>query len=299
MPTALAVRRGFAGVTIAIAFAGVYLTLASPSTNATEHVTGTWTANYSLVCSASLSQEADLITGSVECGSRVMLEVEGTFDPGARTFSLVGEFIGVMVQIEGVMSGDGISVTGTVFASPLVIDGEFFGIRDRDPDSNNVAGLWLLSVRVFAGHCLIDLGQQGDDVEGEIRCTDGPSGAFNGVFGSDEGELTLNGSIGDFEPVEFRFRISDDGSTFHGTWRLLPDGPGGIMDGERVMALLGDANCDGLVEAADAALVLQSSAGLLGSVACQDAADVNSDGTVGSLDAVLILQFTTGLLDSL
>ena len=61
----------------------------------------------------------------------------------------------------------------------------------------------------------------------------------------------------------------------------------------------GDASCDGTVDSIDAALILQFSAGLLGSLACQEFADVNSDGTVNSIDAALILQFTAGLLDSL
>ena len=97
--------------------------------------------------------------------------------------------------------------------------------------------------------------------------------------------------------LEMRLSIADDGTTFDGVWRLLPYGPGGIMDGMRVMN--GDASCDGSVDAVDAALVLQFSAGILGSVPCADGADVNSDGDITSVDAALILQFTAGLLDSL
>ena len=62
---------------------------------------------------------------------------------------------------------------------------------------------------------------------------------------------------------------------------------------------VGDANCDGSVNAIDAALVLQFNAGLLGSLPCEDAADVNGDGDITSVDAALILQFTAGLLGSL
>ena len=63
--------------------------------------------------------------------------------------------------------------------------------------------------------------------------------------------------------------------------------------------LIGDVNCDGLVNSIDAALVLQFVAALLGSVSCPDAADVNGDADVTSVDAALILQFTAGLLGSL
>ena len=94
------VRRGFV-VAIAIAFAVLSLTSASPTANATEHFTGSWTANYSLACSASLSQEAGSVTGTIECGSGIMLDVEGPFNVGTRSFSLSGEFEGIMVAHPG------------------------------------------------------------------------------------------------------------------------------------------------------------------------------------------------------
>ena len=62
---------------------------------------------------------------------------------------------------------------------------------------------------------------------------------------------------------------------------------------------VGDVNCDGSVNAIDAALFLQFNAGLVGSLPCEDAADVNSDGDITSVDAALILQFTAGLISSL
>ena len=37
-------------------------------------------------------------------------------------------------------------------------------------------------------------------------------------------------------------------------------------------------------------------AGLIGSLACESAADVNGDGSVNSIDAALILQINAGLL---
>ena len=64
-------------------------------------------------------------------------------------------------------------------------------------------------------------------------------------------------------------------------------------------ALTGDVNCDGMVSAVDAALVLQFNAGLSASMPCAEGADVDGDGDITSVDALLILQFTAGLLDSL
>ena len=61
----------------------------------------------------------------------------------------------------------------------------------------------------------------------------------------------------------------------------------------------GDVNCDGIVSSIDAALVLQSNAGLISSLPCEDKADVDGSGGVNPLDALLILQFGAGLLDAL
>ncbi len=63
--------------------------------------------------------------------------------------------------------------------------------------------------------------------------------------------------------------------------------------------LLGDANCNGTVNAIDSALILQISAGLLGELSCSRNADVNASGSTDSIDAALILQFVAGLLPAL
>ncbi|MCI0855945.1 MAG: hypothetical protein J4N98_04590 [Chloroflexi bacterium] len=61
----------------------------------------------------------------------------------------------------------------------------------------------------------------------------------------------------------------------------------------------GDVNGDGGINAIDAALVLQFSAGLLPALPSFDRADVNGDGSVNAIDAALILQFSAGLLTTL
>jgi len=66
-----------------------------------------------------------------------------------------------------------------------------------------------------------------------------------------------------------------------------------------VEAVPGDVDCDGVVNAVDAALVLQFVAGLLDDLPCAENADVNADGDVTAVDAALILQFVAGLIPAL
>jgi hypothetical protein len=66
--------------------------------------------------------------------------------------------------------------------------------------------------------------------------------------------------------------------------------PGGLM---------GDVNCDGMVNAIDAALILQLVAGIIGSVPCPQNADVDENGSINPIDSALILQFTAGLIPGL
>jgi hypothetical protein len=59
--------------------------------------------------------------------------------------------------------------------------------------------------------------------------------------------------------------------------------------------LPGDADCNGVVDPIDAALMLQYEAGLTAGVDCPEDADVNHDGQVNSIDAALTLQKSAGL----
>ncbi|MDZ4278960.1 MAG: dockerin type I domain-containing protein, partial [Dehalococcoidia bacterium] len=72
--------------------------------------------------------------------------------------------------------------------------------------------------------------------------------------------------------------------------RIIVNEPGG---------LIGDVNCDGLINAIDAALILQLGAGIIDELPCPQNADTNEDGMINAVDAALILQFVAGIIDSL
>jgi hypothetical protein len=63
--------------------------------------------------------------------------------------------------------------------------------------------------------------------------------------------------------------------------------------------LPGDANCDGVVNALDAAAVLQYGAGLVNTLPCLPNANASVSGAIDGLDALLILQYAAGLVASL
>ncbi len=62
---------------------------------------------------------------------------------------------------------------------------------------------------------------------------------------------------------------------------------------------VGDASCDETVNAIDAALILQSVAGLLSPLPCEENGDANQNGSVDAIDAALVLQFVAGLVANL
>jgi hypothetical protein len=63
--------------------------------------------------------------------------------------------------------------------------------------------------------------------------------------------------------------------------------------------LIGDVNCDGVIDPVDAQILLQFIAGLIASLPCPQNADVNESGSTNASDAQLILQFNAGIIHNL
>ena len=152
------------------------------------------------------------------------------------------------------------------------------------------------------------LGCSGNDIL--VILTDGAASGVENVC--DASAPTIEGT--------FRPAISlaaFDGESLEGEWRIqvtdLNFGNVGELNRWSLVAdlieptdtpvppdgLVGDANCDGTVNAIDAALILQVAAGLLDSMPCPQNADANQSGDVNAIDAALILQFSAGLISDL
>ena len=124
------------------------------------------------------------------------------------------------------------------------------------------------------------------DITDEPSKEDAPSWSPDGLF------VTFSSDRGDNTDI---YSIGVDGTqlvrlTEHSAWDGRPDW-------QRL--LLGDVSCGDGVTSVDSLLLLQYSAGLVLSLACQDRADVNSDGAANAIDAQLILQFVAGLIVTL
>jgi hypothetical protein len=65
------------------------------------------------------------------------------------------------------------------------------------------------------------------------------------------------------------------------------------------MFVLGDFNCDNVVDSIDAALILQLTAALIQPFHCTGAGDANRDGYTNAIDAALVLQYVAGLISGL
>ena len=68
-----------------------------------------------------------------------------------------------------------------------------------------------------------------------------------------------------------------------------------ILQSRAGSSRLGDANCDANVDSIDALFILQLTAGLIDRLPCPQNADANGDGTTNSVDAALVLQHSAGI----
>ena len=194
----------------------------------------------------------------------------------------VSSLSGVAAIAAGGLTGSGghtcvVATTGGILCWGSNFDGQLgdaLSCTNPCETPSAVAGLGGGSVAVATGYlhtCAVSSA-------GDVWC-----------WGNNESGQVGDGTTSDrSSPVRVSSESSKDGVTATPTPIATPP-----------RAAPGDTNCNGAVDSIDALLILQFVAGLLGSLACAEAADVNGDGSINSIDAAIILQFVAGLLSDL
>jgi hypothetical protein len=285
----------------AVALLSAWLVLPRQPVAAGNPLSGSWDVSYALACSASLAQTGVDVTGTVECGASLSFDVTGTFQTSAGNLSLTGAFAGTQVTIAGSLSDDGHALQGSWSAPPLVDNGPFSAIREGDPTTSDVEGLWLIDVQnIFSSDCRAHIVQSGLQLASTVNCGGGLTGALIGAFDPNAGQISLHGTLGSFGSFEMRLNVGVGGNAFHGVWRIAStNGAAGIMSGQRSTKDCGDVNDDGEVDSVDATLILQRGAGLIDQLLNAPSGDLNADGSVNSIDATIVLQYGAGLVSQL
>ncbi len=236
-------------------------------------------------------------------------------------------------QTDGNLQGQRISASGALLGSPIIISSLYVGgqhaagvafddtlnrylVVFRDTAANNVMGQFVSSTGSLIGvnfylavglesapstpHVAYSAGdrafvivtRQGSDIVGRVLSGDG------GLLGPplviaqsavlDDPTIAYNSRTG-----EFLVAWADERNLSLGVRDIFAR----LVDISPVMP--GDGDCDGNIDAVDAALLLQYAAGLTGPMPCLMAADVNRDSFFDAIDAALILQYVAGLIGTL
>jgi hypothetical protein len=195
------------------------------------------------------------------------------FDPTLNRYLVVFSEIGANNIMAQFVSGSG-ALIGVNFYLAFGLEG--------DPGTPHVA--YSPIDRAF-----LIVSREGGNIVGRLLSGDGgmmvpPLVIASGTALGDP-SLAYNSNTGEFLVV-----WSDDRNASLGEKDIYAR----LLDIARVVP--GDGNCDGSVNAIDAALVLQYTAGLIGSEPCLAAAEVDRDGFLNAVDAALILQYVAGLI---
>lgn len=125
----------------------------------------------------------------------------------------------------------------------------------------------------------------------------------NSETGTDNEQINyVAPATGPYAVRVFLFNPPTTGNTYDIQVSIVQVGlptPTPTPSGPPPVGLVGDANCDGVVNSIDAALVLQLDAGLITNLLICALPDANQNGTINAIDAALILQFSAGLVGNL
>ena len=194
-----------------------------------------------------------------------------------------------------------------------IVDGEVLYRYDVHVEDLPEGGSYVSSAQIFLAYDPAVLALR--KTEGAFDWTvNDKNGTISAVWASDTEQLLKNGEevltlwfakIGDAEKTDVAFTentLGTGSSIGFAANGSVVELEAGTADGSITFdaILYGDANCDGMITAADAALVLRSIVGL-SALTKRGAlnAEVDGDGSVTAADAAAILRYVVGLIREL
>jgi len=239
-------------------------------------------------------------------GSTISDNTSGANGGGIYT-TLTTSMTNATVSGNAAMNGGGVFNSGTLTAASVTI-----ASNTGDGSGGGIAGPGGALVRntILAGNspdnCSGGVGSLGHNLDDGTSCGFGQAtdvtnaGALLEPLGDNGGETQTHA----LAPASPAVDGGDDAACPPIDQRGVARPQGarcdiGAFELGGVPGLPGDANCDGVTNSLDAAIVLQYAAGLVDDLPCLEAADANGDGRVDAIDAALILQYDAGLLDQL
>lgn len=229
-----------------------------------------------------------------------------------------GLILGVLVVLMGLLAGGPEIAAQTVSGPAVLCADDAFEENDTQatagplPSDVGPAGL----ADTPAGFIILGPTYRscpGDEDWFSVPLVRGQEVQIDVVFQHAEGDIDIYlldpGGLG----VASSLSVTDDETitytaAFTGEYALLVEllsDTGAVAGNDYVLAAFrtlgagewGDANCDGNINAIDAALDLQLVAGLVSSLPCEANGDASANGVITAIDALLILQLDAGLIN--
>lgn len=179
-----------------------------------------------LSCTATIAQSDLEFTMDMRCPTLGTGQFTGTINSETGEFSATGDLVGIPIELTGVATADGASISGSWAADLLGLSGTFTGTRAGPattptplptlPAPVDLTGTWRVNFAgVFSGECVSVIQQTGSALESVADCPLIGMVHLQGSLDELTGKATLTGT------VNLHGVSSVDGNTITGTWDAL------------------------------------------------------------------------------
>jgi hypothetical protein len=188
-----------------------------PTLPAPVDISGTWrvtfTGLFSGECTSVIQQSGTTLTTVAQCDVIGSLDLTGTIDLSTGKLTLGDNGF---IQLHGVASADGNSISGTFSALDLVA-GDFTAQRDDSIELVDLTGDWhIILAGVTTRDCSMHIEQSALDGTAQLNCPGAPAISLSGTISPLNGFLQLQGGPGnEFFIVGGR---SPDGAYLNGSF---------------------------------------------------------------------------------